>query len=105
MKKGKNTLKSVGPGYLEMIVLALLASCLTVMGYDRFFAPRIEVVDLKGYVRARSARLAAGEITEKQWRDDLDRVDRILDREAADGRTIILMKEVVLRHGREIEIQ
>ena len=94
-----------GPGYLEVMVLALLISCLALFGYDRFFAQKIKVIDLKGYIRAQSALLATGEITQEQWKADLDRVEQVLNREAADGKTVIVLKEVVLRNGEEIDLK
>lgn len=94
-----------GPGYVEVIMLALLVSCLALYGYDRYFAQKIKVVDLKGYIRAQSALLATGEITQEQWKADLDRIEQVLNREAADGKAIIVLKEVVLRNGEEIGLK
>jgi len=94
-----------GPGYVEVIVLALLISCLALFGYDRYFAQKIKVVDLKGYIRAQSALLATGEITQEQWKADLDRIEQVLNRKAADGKTVIVLKEVVLRNGEEIGLE
>jgi len=94
-----------GPGYIEVIVLALLISCLALYGYDRYFAQKIKVVDLKGYIRAQSTLLATGEITQEQWKADLDRIEQVLNREAADGKTVIVLKEVVLRNGEEIGLK
>ncbi len=94
-----------GPGYVEVIMLALLISCLALYGYDRYFAQKIKAVDLKGYIRTQSALLATGEITQEQWKADLDRIEQVLNREAADGNTVIVLKEVVLRNGEEIDLK
>ena len=97
---------STGPGYLEMIIIALIISAIAVMGYDRMFAQKIKVLDLKGYLRTQKALLAAGEITEQQWTVQLDTVEQILDNEAASNRNhIIVLKDVVLRNGEEIRIK
>ena len=107
MKEKEKTEKprGTGPGYIEVIVLALLISCLALYGYDRYFAQKIKVVDLKGYIRTRSALLATGEITQEQWKADLDRIEQVLNREAADEKTVIVLKEVVLRNGEEIGLE
>ena len=105
MKEKKEKPRSIGPGYIEVIVLALLSSCLALFGYDRYFAQKIKVVDLKGYIRTRSALLATGEISQEQWKADLDRIERILNRETADGKTVIVLKEMVLRNGEEIGLE
>lgn len=96
---------STGPGYLEVILIALIVAAGAVLGYDRMFAQKIKVVDLKGYVRTQKALLAAGEIDQNQLRVNLDKLDQALSRSAADHKTIILLKEVVLKNGDEITVR
>jgi hypothetical protein len=94
-----------GPGYLEVIVIALLVAVIALVGYDRLFAQKIKVLDLKGYLRTQKALLAAGEITTEQWKGKLDTVEQILNDEAARHRNhVIVLKDVVLRNGDEIRI-
>jgi hypothetical protein len=100
-KKSPNT----GPGYLEMTIIALIMAVFMVVGYDRFFAQKIKVVDLKGYLRTQKALLATGEITRQQWDSRLDTVEQILNDEATGHRNqVIILKDVVLRNGEEINI-
>jgi len=95
-----------GPYHLEVIVMAFLVAALTVFCYDTFFAQKIKVVDLKGYVRTQKALLSAGEINEKQLIVNLDAVEETLDEEAAGNpNRIIILKDVVLRNGEEIRIK
>ena len=95
-----------GPGYLEVIVIALLVAVAALAGYDRLFAQKIRVLDLKGYLRTQKALLTAGEITTEQWKGKLDTVELILDDEAARHRNqVIVLKDVVLRNGEEIRIK
>ena len=95
-----------GPGYLEVIILALIVSAATVIGYDRMFAQKIKILDLKGYLRTQKALLAAGEMTEQQWTMKLDTVEQILNSEAASHPNhVIVLKDVVLRNGNEIQIK
>ncbi|MBU1413938.1 hypothetical protein KKC22_20685 [Myxococcota bacterium] len=101
----KKNILPTGPGYLEVIIIVLLLSALAVAGYDRLFAQKIRVIDLKGYLRTQKALLVAGEITEQQWDTSLDSVEQALNREAANRNHIIVLKEVVLRNGEEISIR
>lgn len=97
---------SIGPGYLEVFVLALIIAAGVVVGYDWMFAQKIKVVDLKGYLRTQKALLAAGEITSQQWIDNMDGVEQILNNEAAAHRNhVIVLKDVMLRNGEEIHIK
>ena len=95
-----------GPGYIEVIVIALLMATVALVGYDRLCAQKIKVLDLKGYLRTQKALLTAGEITPTQWKEKLDTVEQILNDEAVRHRNqVIVLKDVVLRNGEEIRIK
>ena len=94
------------PGYIETIAIVLLLLLLAFFGYDRMFAQKIVVVDLAGYLRTQKALLAAKEISEQQWKDSLDRVEEMLNDQAKNNPNhVVILKEVVLKNGREINIQ
>ena len=95
--------QSVRPGYLEVLLIALVVAGVSLFAYDRWFVPRVVAFDLKGYLRAQQALLASGEITEAQWQQGLDRLEQVF-REQPPNRTILL-KEVVLKNGREPELR
>ncbi len=95
-----------GPGYLEVIIIILIVSTLTLVAYDRMFAQKVRVVDLQGYLRTQKALLTAGEITQRQWQASLDTVDQVLNKEAAaHPNHLIILNDVVLRNGNEISLQ
>ena len=94
---------STTPGYLEVVLITLVVAGVSLFIYDRWFVDRVVAFDLKGYLRAQQALLASGEITEAQWRQRLDRLEQVF-REQSPNRTILL-KEVVLKNGREPELR
>ena len=95
--------QSVRPDYLEVVLIALVVAGVSLFAYDRWFAPRVVAFDLKGYLRTQQALLASGEITEAQWQQGLDRLEQVF-REQPPNHTILL-KEVVLKNGREPELR
>ena len=95
--------QSVRPSYLEVLLIALAVVGVSLFAYDRWFVPRVVAFDLKGYLRAQQALLASGEITEAQWQQGLDRLEQVF-RAQPPNRTILL-KEVVLKNGREPELR
>ena len=95
--------QSVRPGYLEVLLIALVVAGITLFAYDRWFVPKVVAFDLKGYLRTQQALLANGEITEAQWQQGLDRLEQVF-RAQPPNRTILL-KEVVLKNGREPELR
>ena len=97
--------KAFGPGYIEVMVIALIVVAGALYGYDQYLAQKIMVVDLKGYVRRENAMLAAGEITKEQWQAGLDEVDKIIAIEAAKNlNRVILLKDAVLKNGEEFHV-
>ena len=95
--------QSVRPGYLEVVLIALVVAGVSLFAYDRWFVPQVVAFDLKGYLRTQQALLGSGEITEAQWQQRLDRLEQVF-RELPPNRTILL-KEVVLKNGREPELR
>ena len=95
--------QSVRPGYLEVVLITLVVAGVSLFAYDRWFVPRVVAFDLKGYLRTQQALLANGEITEAQWQQGLDRLEQVF-RAQPPNRTILL-KEVVLKNGREPELR
>ena len=95
--------QSVPPGYLEVLLIALVVAGITLFAYDRWFAPRVVAFDLKGYLRTQQALLASGEITEAQWQQGLDRLEQVF--RAQPPNHTILLKEVVLKNDREPELR
>ena len=95
--------QSVRPDYLEVVLIALVVAGVSLFAYDRWFVDRVVAFDLKGYLRTQQALLASGEITEAQWQQGLDRLEQVF-REQPSNRTILL-KEVVLKNGREPELR
>lgn len=95
--------QSVRPGYLEVLLIALVVAGVSLFTYDRWFAPRVVAFDLKGYLRTQQALLASGEITEAQWQQGLERLEQVL--RAQPSNHTILLKEVVLNNGSEPELR
>ena len=95
--------QSVRPGYLEVLLIVLAVTFIALFAYDRWFVPRVVAFDLKGYLRTQQALLASGEITEAQWQQGLDRLEQVF--RAQPPNHTILLKEVVLKNGREPELR
>ena len=95
--------QSVRPGYLEVLLIVLAVTFIALFAYDRWFVPRMVACDLKSYLRTQQALLASGEITEAQWQQGLDRLEQVF--RAQPPNHTILLKEVVLKNGREPELR
>ena len=90
------------PGYLEIIVITILIVGGAIWGYDQFFAQKILTFDLSGYLREQTTLIKAGQMTEEQFKSNLDRTEALLGAVAEKRRHVILLKDVVMRNGNEI---
>ena len=101
----KQTIHST-PGYIEVIVIALLTAVISIAVYDNYFVQKIRFLDLKETLRTQKALFISGVITKAKWKENLDTIEASLDRQARKHpNQIILLKDVVLRNGDEIDIR
>ena len=91
------------PGYLEVIGIVLVIVLGMLFAYDRFLVPKVKVADLKGYLQEQKTLLAAGTITEDQWKRNLDTLEQMFREQPS--RQLIILKDVVLRHDPDTEIK
>ena len=103
-KKEHQTASAVAsPGYLEVIGIVLVIALGLLFAYDRFLVPKVKVADLKGYLQEQKTLLAAGTITEDQWKRNLDTLERMFQEQPR--HQLIILKDVVLRHDPDTEIK
>ena len=91
------------PGYLEVIGIALVIVLGALFAYDRFLVPKVKVADLKGYLQEQKTLLAAGTITEEQWKRNLDTLEQVFQEQPLHH--LIILKDVVLHHDPDTEIK
>ncbi len=91
------------PGYLEVIGIALVIVLGALFAYDRFLVPKVKVADLKGYLQEQKTLLAAGTITEDQWKRNLDTLEQVFREQPPHH--LIILKDVVLHHDPNTEIK
>ena len=91
------------PDYLEVIGIALVIVLGLLFAYDRFLVPKVKVADLKGYLQEQKTSLAAGTITEDQWKRNLDTLEQVFREQPS--RQLIILKDVVLHHDPDTEIK
>jgi hypothetical protein len=94
---------TVSPGYLEVIGIVLVIVLGMLFAYDRFLVPKVKVADLKGYLQEQKTLLAAGTITEDQWKRNLDTLERMFQEQPPHH--LIILKDVVLHHDPDTEIK
>lgn len=94
------------PGYIEVIVISLIIVGTAFWSYDRYFAQKIKIVDMSGYFRQQKALMAAGELTEADFRASLNKLDILISQDAdLNKNQVYILKEVVLKNGDEFSLK
>lgn len=93
------------PGYIEVILIVLIIVGGAFFGYDHYFAQKIKVVDMSGFLQQKKALLAAGEIDADGLQINLSKVDALVSRDAElNSNQIYILKGVVLKNGNQLNI-
>jgi len=105
-KKKKKKKEPLRPGYFETIAIALSISIAVVAGYDKYYASKIKLVDLTGFIKTQKALLKSGDITPEQWKKNLEKWDNTLEQEARKHpHQLFVLKDMVLKNGKEFIIK
>lgn len=83
------------------LVVSLLTSTAVVMVYDQRYAQKIVTIDLKGYIRSQRDKAVSNEVSDEDLRRNIDAMEAALLAEPVNH--TVLLKDVVLRNGREIK--
>ena len=93
------------PSYIEVILIVLIVVGGAFYGYDHYYAQKIKVVDMSGFLRQQKALLSAGEIDADGLQTNLSKVDALMSRDAElNSNHIYILKEVVLKNGNKLNI-
>lgn len=104
--KPTNQNNRMTPGYIEVIVISLIIVGVAFWSYDRYFAQKIKIVDMSEYFRQQKALMAAGELTEDDFRASLNKMDVRISQDAdLNKNQIYILKEVVLKNGDEFSLK
>ena len=89
-------------GYLDIIMIALVTALLTVTIYDRFFATKVVMVDLTGFVKEQKELFAQGKIDQAELSSNLSRLQTYIKGQPKN--LMVITKDVVLANGKEIQL-
>jgi len=92
--------KKLTVGYLDVGVIALIVAFLAVTAYDKFFASKVVVVDLTGFVKEQTELLSQGKIGKEEITARLAQFQEFVKRQPQN--LTVITKDIVLANGREI---
>ncbi len=98
--------RKLRPSYVEVAMIVLIVVSGAMYVYDSYFAQKIKVVDISGYLRQQKALIVSGEINAGELEARLDKIDRVITQESQrHSNQIYILKEVVLKNGNEFKLQ
>jgi hypothetical protein len=96
----ESSLKKLSVSYLDLIGIALIVAVLAVTAYDQFFASKVVMVDLTGFVKEQKELLVQGKIEETDVSLRLAEFQKFVKKQPKN--LTVIIKDVVLANGREI---
>jgi hypothetical protein len=102
VSENENSSKKLSIGYLDVIGIALIVVVLTVTVYDQFFASKVVMVDLTGFVKEQIELFTQGKIGEADVASRLAEFQELVKKQPKN--LTVITKDVVLANGREIPI-
>ncbi len=97
-----NASRRMTVGYLDIIMIAMVTAVLTVTIYDRFFATKVVMVDLTGFVKEQKELFAQGKIDQAELSSNLSRLQTYIKGQPKN--LMVITKDVVLANGKEIQL-
>jgi hypothetical protein len=85
------------------ILMSLIISLSCVAGYHHYFASKIVVVDLKGYVKEQKNLFLTNKIGKDDLRKNLDKMEKIIT--SIPKNNIVFSRDAVLRNAKVIELK
>jgi hypothetical protein len=79
-------------------LISFVISAGSIFGYDQFFAQKIIMFDLKGYIATLRDLYIAGKIDDKQLQSAIDRIEVVVNSQPK--RKIIITSDVLLGENR-----
>ncbi len=85
-----------------LLCLNAVLTLITISIYDQYFAQKVAVVDIRGYLMDRKNMFLTGRITEKEFAESADNIEKALRK--TNKRTVALMGDAVVRNAQKINI-
>jgi|SRR5579863_1469183 len=87
--------------WIRISIISMTVSVLSVLVYDRYFAPKIVAIDVRGYMAEQKELYLSGQIDDEKLKENLDRLQRIID--GVPRNKTVIMGDVVLRNEESLK--
>ena len=86
-----------------LLIMNTVVSAVSVYIYDRYFAQKVAVIDIRSYMMDRKNMFLTGKISEKQFTESVDNIEKALQK--TNKRTVVLLGDAVVRNAEKIHIE
>lgn len=86
-----------------LLIMNTVVSAVSVYIYDRYFAQKVAVIDIRSYMMDRKNMFLTGKISEKQFTESVDNIENTLQK--TNKRTVVLLGDAVVRNAEKIHIE
>ncbi len=86
-----------------LLIMNTVVTAVSVYIYDRYFAQKVVVIDIRSYMMDRKNLFLTGKISEKQFTESVDNIENTLQK--TNKRTVVLLGDAVVRNAEKIHIE
>jgi len=86
-----------------LLIMNTVVTAVSVYIYDRYFAQKVVVIDIRSYMLDRKNMFLTGKISEKQFTESVDNIENTLQK--TNKRTVVLLGDAVVRNAEKIHIE
>ncbi|WP_051345912.1 hypothetical protein [Thermodesulfovibrio yellowstonii] len=97
-QKGTETEKKRKGFFFISLLISVVVSAASIFVYDHFFAQKIVIFDLKGYVATLRDLYLAGKINDEELKKGIDEIEKVVN--STPKRKVIITSDVVLGGNR-----
>ncbi len=101
-REGQNVKPKTGV-LIILFVLNIAVSIISLYVYDQYFARKVAVIDIRGYMMDRKNLFLSGKLSEKEFTASVDNIEKTLQK--TNKRTVVLLGDAVVRNAEKIHIE
>jgi hypothetical protein len=101
-REGQNVKPTTGV-LIMLLILNIAISIICLYVYDQYFARKVAVIDIRGYMMDRKNLFLSGKMSEKEFTASVDNIEKALKQ--TNKRTVVLLGDAVVRNAEKIHIE
>jgi hypothetical protein len=88
--------------FIVFIIMSIIVASSLIYVYDHYFAQKVVVLDIRGYIQDRKKMFLSGDISESEFTASVDHIENTLNK--LSKKTIVISGDAIVRSSEKIKI-